>query len=135
MQYFQCRIALQINAQVAYMSQKKNQKNKDLTSIPTAPSDCNNGLCCRPRRSFEEMLPDVSDDAIDLLKKLTKFNPDKRLTAEQALKHPYVRRFHNPTEERNIGYDVVPPLADDVQLSVEEYRNKLYEVSGFFFHF
>ena len=75
------------------------------------------------------MIPDASEDSVDLLKKLLRFNPDKRLTAEQALKHPYVRRFHNPTEEKNIGYDVVPPLSDDVQLSVEEYRNKLYEVS------
>lgn len=27
-----------------------------------------------------------------------------------------------------IGRDVVPPLSDDVQLTVEEYRNRLYEV-------
>ena len=26
--------------------------------------------------------------------------------------------------------EVVPPLSDDVQLSVEEYRNKLYEVNN-----
>ena len=75
------------------------------------------------------MIPDAAEDSVDLMKKLLRFNPDKRLTAEQALKHPYVRRFHNPTEEKNIGYNVVPPLSDDVQLSVEEYRNKLYEVS------
>ena len=37
-------------------------------------------------------------------------------------------RFHNPSEERVIGYDVVPPLSDDVQLTVEEYRSKLYEM-------
>ena len=38
-------------------------------------------------------------------------------------------RFHNPAEEKVIGHDVVPPLSDDIQLSVEEYRSKLYEVS------
>lgn len=70
----------------------------------------------------------VPDDALDLVRKLLRFNPDKRMTAEQALKHPYVRRFHNPSEEKGIGRDVVPPLSDDIQLSVEEYRNKLYEV-------
>ena len=37
-------------------------------------------------------------------------------------------RFHNPSEEKVIGYDVVPPLSDDVQLTVEEYRSKLYEM-------
>ena len=41
----------------------------------------------------------------------------------------FIVRFHNPSEEKGIGRDVVPPLSDDVQLSVEEYRSKLYEVS------
>lgn len=27
-----------------------------------------------------------------------------------------------------IGRDIVPPLSDEVQLTVEEYRNKLYEL-------
>lgn len=38
-------------------------------------------------------------------------------------------RFHNAAEEISLNYDVVPPLSDDVQLTVEEYRNKLYEVT------
>ncbi|XP_013413855.1 extracellular signal-regulated kinase 2-like [Lingula anatina] len=82
----------------------------------------------RPKKPMEDLLPDAPKDAIDLLKKLLHFNPDKRLTAEEALKHPYVQRFHSPEDELDIGRDVVPPLSDDVQLSVEEYRNKLYEM-------
>ena len=30
-----------------------------------------------------------------------------------------------------IGRNVVTPICDDVQLSVDEYRAKLYDVSGF----
>ena len=37
-------------------------------------------------------------------------------------------RFQNLKEEKVLDYDVVPPLDDDVQLSVGEYRRKLYEV-------
>jgi hypothetical protein len=37
-------------------------------------------------------------------------------------------RFHNPSEEIIKGYDVVPQLSDDIQLTVDEYRKKLYEV-------
>ena len=29
-----------------------------------------------------------------------------------------------------IGRDVIPPFRDEVQLTVEEYRNKLYEVGN-----
>ena len=43
-------------------------------------------------------------------------------------------RFHNPSEEIVIGHDVIPPLSDDIQLTVEEYRNKLYEVRSVSLH-
>ncbi|OWF38077.1 serine/threonine-protein kinase C05D10.2 [Mizuhopecten yessoensis] len=82
----------------------------------------------KPKKSFEDMLPDVPKEALDLLRRLLHFNPDKRITADEGLRHPYVSRFHNPAEERSIDYDVVPPLSDDVQLTVDEYRNKLYEM-------
>ena len=87
-------------------------------------------MACKPKRSLEDVIPNAPPDGIDLLKKLLQFNPDKRLTAEQALKHPFVARFHNPEEEPCMDYDVIPALNDDVQLSVEEYRVKLYEVSA-----
>ena len=87
-------------------------------------------MACKPKRSLEDIIPNAPPDGIDMVKKLLQFNPDKRLTAEQALKHPFVARFHNPEEEPCMDYDVIPALNDDVQLSVEEYRVKLYEVSA-----
>ncbi|XP_035175737.1 mitogen-activated protein kinase 15 isoform X1 [Oxyura jamaicensis] len=81
------------------------------------------------RVTFEEILPSSTPlPALDLLKKLLVFNPDKRLTAEEALQHPYVKRFHCPAREPSLDYDVILPLGDDTQLSVAEYRNKLYEM-------
>ncbi|KAM9278910.1 mitogen-activated protein kinase 15 [Cariama cristata] len=81
------------------------------------------------RVTFEEILPSSTPlPALDLLKKLLVFNPDKRLTAEEALQHPYVKRFHCPAREPSLHYDVILPLDDDMQLSVAEYRNKLYEM-------
>lgn len=84
-------------------------------------------MACKPKKNLEEVIPNAPPDGIDLLKKLLQFNPDKRLTAEQALRHPFVARFHNPDEEPSMDYDVIPALDDDVQLSVDEYRVKLYE--------
>ncbi|KAM3596322.1 uncharacterized protein V6R79_012365 [Siganus canaliculatus] len=86
-------------------------------------------MLLKPQVPLEDLLqPDVPPDALDLLKGLLVFNPDKRLTAEQALQHPYVSRFHNPAKEPALHYDVVLPVDDDVQLSVVQYRNKLYEM-------
>ncbi|NWT89357.1 MK15 kinase, partial [Lanius ludovicianus] len=88
-----------------------------------------NHLSSRQRVVFEEIFPSSTPlPALDLLKKLLVFNPDKRLTAEEALQHPYVNRFHCPSREPSLDFDVILPLGDDVQLSVAEYRNKLYEM-------
>uniref|UniRef100_A0A3Q0RUQ4 Mitogen-activated protein kinase 15 n=1 Tax=Amphilophus citrinellus TaxID=61819 RepID=A0A3Q0RUQ4_AMPCI len=86
-------------------------------------------MLLKPQVPLEGLLqPSVPPDALDLLKGFLVFNPDKRLTAEQALQHPYVARFHNPAKEPALNYEVVLPVDDDVQLSVVQYRNKLYEV-------
>uniref|UniRef100_A0A3P9KA90 Mitogen-activated protein kinase 15 n=1 Tax=Oryzias latipes TaxID=8090 RepID=A0A3P9KA90_ORYLA len=86
-------------------------------------------MLLKPQVPLEDLLPpSVPHDALNLVKGLLVFNPEKRLTAEQALQHPYVARFHNPAKEPSLNYDVVLPVDDDVQLSVVQYRNKLYEM-------
>uniref|UniRef100_A0A8C1GGC1 Mitogen-activated protein kinase 15 n=1 Tax=Cyprinus carpio TaxID=7962 RepID=A0A8C1GGC1_CYPCA len=88
-------------------------------------------MLLRPQVPIDEILPaSVPPDALDLVQRLLAFNPDKRLSAEEALQHPYVSKFHNPAREPSLVYDVILPVDDDVQLSVTQYRNKLYEVSG-----
>ncbi|XP_032391854.1 mitogen-activated protein kinase 15 isoform X1 [Etheostoma spectabile] len=86
-------------------------------------------MLLKPQVPLEDLLQlSVPPEALNLLKGLLVFNPDKRLTAEQALQHPYVARFHNSAKEPALNYDVVLPVDDDVQLSVVQYRNKLYEM-------
>lgn len=47
----------------------------------------------RPRQTLDALLPpDTPPEALDLLKQLLAFTPGKRLSAEQALQHPYVQR-------------------------------------------
>jgi serine/threonine protein kinase len=50
-------------------------------------------------RFLSDMFPMASPDALDLLRRCLKFNPSKRITAEEALSHPYVAQFHNEVEE------------------------------------
>ncbi|XP_055076043.2 mitogen-activated protein kinase 15 [Misgurnus anguillicaudatus] len=86
-------------------------------------------MLLRPQVPFSEMLqPSVPPDALDLVQRLLVFNPDKRLSADEALQHPYVSKFHNPAREPSLDYDVILPVDDDIQLSVTQYRNKLYEM-------
>ncbi|KAA3682133.1 mitogen-activated protein kinase 15 [Paragonimus westermani] len=83
----------------------------------------------KPSTSLESLFPsDVDKCALDMVKKLIQLNPVKRLTVEEALEHPYVQRFHDPEKESVMDHVVTPPLSDDRQLSVADYRTKLYEI-------
>ena len=48
---------------------------------------------------FKSMFPKTSDLALDLLEKLLAFDPVKRITVEEALKHPYLKPYHDPGDE------------------------------------
>ena len=68
----------------------------------------------------------VGDDALDLLKGLLQFNPAKRLTAEQALEHSYVARFHNLLDEPARETDIDIELDDNTKYTPQKYREDLY---------
>ena len=70
---------------------------------------------------LRDMFPDAPDDALDLMQKLLQFNPQKRLTAEEALQHPYVAHFHNPEDE--------PIAAGPITISVDDNKKVCIDCS------
>jgi len=78
-------------------------------------------------RSLADMFPDATPEALDCLKQLLQFNPNKRITAEKALEHPFVAQFHVPEEEPGCDHEIVIPIPDDMKSSIQEYRNRLYQ--------
>lgn len=40
--------------------------------------------------SFQKVFPDAHPEALDLLQKMLQFDPRRRITVEDALRHPYV---------------------------------------------
>jgi len=52
-------------------------------------------------KRWQDVLPSASAQAIDFISKMLQFDPAKRITAEQALEHPFVADFHDiKTEPR-----------------------------------
>ncbi|XP_011905505.1 PREDICTED: mitogen-activated protein kinase 15 isoform X2 [Cercocebus atys] len=86
-------------------------------------------LGSRPRQTLDALLPpDTSPEALDLLRRLLVFTPDKRLSATQALQHPYVQRFHCPSDEWARKEHVQLRAREGVQLSAPEYRSRVYQM-------
>uniref|UniRef100_A0A1I8EFN8 Mitogen-activated protein kinase n=1 Tax=Wuchereria bancrofti TaxID=6293 RepID=A0A1I8EFN8_WUCBA len=82
----------------------------------------------RPQKPLELYLTNSDHQAIDLVQRLLIFAPHKRLNVDQCLVHPYVLQFHSPMDEPALNYDILLPLPDHIQLSIDDYRNKLYEM-------
>lgn len=46
----------------------------------------------------------VSMLALDLLDKMLTFNPHKRIEVEEALAHPYLEQYYDPTDEVSTAF-------------------------------
>lgn len=57
--------------------------------------------------SLGEAFSGASAQALDLMLQCLHFNPDKRVRAPDALKHPYVAEFHNPDDEPDYPHGAI----------------------------
>jgi len=80
---------------------------------------------CRPR-PLNEMFPSASVEALDLMRLCMMFNPTKRISAKDAMRHPYVVQFHNPDDEFGFDRTIQIPIDDNTKLTVQDYRDRLY---------
>ena len=73
-------------------------------------------------KRFQNTFTTATPPAIDLLIHLLHFDPAKRISAKQALEHPYIQQFHDPSVERVAAKPVKPTIADDDKKSTNFYR-------------
>ncbi|SCU99929.1 LANO_0F04390g1_1 [Lachancea nothofagi CBS 11611] len=60
-----------------------------LSTLPRYPSN----------RALRGLLPEANPEGMDLLERMLVFDPRRRITAAQALKHPYLKAYHDPHDE------------------------------------
>lgn len=80
----------------------------------------------RPK-ALSEMFPTASAEALDLLRVCLQFNPNKRISAQEALRHPYVSQFHNPDDEPKCPRVIRIQIDDNTKYTAAEYRERLYK--------
>uniref|UniRef100_A0A671YJG1 Stress-activated protein kinase JNK n=1 Tax=Sparus aurata TaxID=8175 RepID=A0A671YJG1_SPAAU len=102
----------------------------------------------RPRYagySFEKLFPDVlfpadsehnklkASQARDLLSKMLVIDASKRISVDEALQHPYINVWYDPTEVEAVStHSLPPPVITDKQLderehTVEEWKELIYK--------
>lgn len=59
---------------------------------------------------------------------LLKFNPERRPSAEKALEHPFVEKFHMQEAELTCDKLIRMPIPDTTKLKAVDYRNQILEL-------
>ena len=83
-------------------------------------------LAVKPQRSLASLYPSAPPDALDLLSKLLVFAPERRLKVDEAIRHPYLSRFHNSADEPTLRAPIAISIDDNKRFSISEYRKYLY---------
>ncbi|KAG5848982.1 mitogen-activated protein kinase 6-like [Anguilla anguilla] len=77
-----------------------------------------------PQTPLAKLLPGVSAEALDFLEKILTFNPMDRLTAEEALAHPYMSDYSFPLDEPISSHPFhIEDEVDDILLMDESHSH------------
>ncbi|GMR49262.1 hypothetical protein PMAYCL1PPCAC_19457, partial [Pristionchus mayeri] len=82
----------------------------------------------RQRRDFHQYFrsfnPDLPDDAISFLNDLLQLDPERRLTVEQALQHPYLCEYQDPRDEPVVAEPYT--LEDNVEYTIADWKRIIW---------
>ena len=103
--------------------------DEDINSIPNPKArEKILKLGKRNPKPFEMVFRDCNPQAVDLLKWLLAFNPDKRCTVEQALDHPYISALHYSEDEPAChSISMFDFEFERVELNMNQLKNLIYE--------
>ncbi|CAL1608401.1 unnamed protein product [Knipowitschia caucasica] len=84
-----------------------------------------NSLAHMPKRNFADVFIGANPLAVDLLEKMLVLDTDKRITAPEALAHPYFAQYHDPDDEPEAEpYD---QSFESRELEIDEWKRLTYE--------
>lgn len=79
-------------------------------------------------KTIPQVFPNASSETLDIIKACFHFNPERRPSGEDLLRHTYVADFHNEEEEPVYPHGPLRlPIDDNTKLTAAQYRERLYQ--------
>eukprot|EP01029_Cantina_marsupialis_P012388 TRINITY_DN2733_c0_g1_i1.p1 TRINITY_DN2733_c0_g1~~TRINITY_DN2733_c0_g1_i1.p1 ORF type:complete len:366 (+),score=90.65 TRINITY_DN2733_c0_g1_i1:120-1217(+) len=85
----------------------------------------------KPKVPFKKIYKKANPMALELLEKMLELNPNRRITVEEALKHPYMASLYNPKDEP-LCEDTFNFDFEDAELKKEILQRQIYQEIGVF---
>ena len=76
----------------------------------------------KQRVNFGEAINCSNQLAVDLLDKMLDMNPKRRITVEDALKHPYLESLHDPEDEPLFESEIDFSFEEDPNLTLDDIK-------------
>lgn len=83
--------------------------------------------CSKATTSVKEFIKYENPLALDLIDKMLTVNPSKRISAAEALKHPYLESLHDESDEPVFESDIDFKFEHDPKVTLDELRNSIIE--------
>ncbi|KAG5469415.1 hypothetical protein LSCM1_02634 [Leishmania martiniquensis] len=81
----------------------------------------------RPQPDWRQRYPKASNEALDLLRQMLVFNPKRRITVLQAMRHPFLEQLHDDADD-NVSYATFR-FDESQQKTVVDVKRAIYSES------
>jgi mitogen-activated protein kinase 1/3 len=85
-----------------------------------------------PRTPLSSRVKYHNKEALDLLQKMLQVDPSKRITVEEALKHPYLKDYYDPKDHNSFKGDVNFKFENDPNITLNDVKGIIIdEINAF----
>lgn len=78
------------------------------------------------KKDFKNYFQGANPLAIDMLERMLDLDPDHRITTEQALSHPYLKQYSDPSDEPTA--EMFDQSAEEKNMDIPAWKKLIYEV-------